>query len=101
VLGGIGIAGLTSFTIFAIKGSSDVAELRDGCGKTNSCTEGQVAPVHRELVAADVSLAVGLVSLAGALYFYLSDKPAPAHQGVQPSVVVAPGLARVGIVAPF
>ena len=102
VFGGLGIAGLAGFTYFGIKGTADAHELRDTCGKDKSCRQDQVDPVHRELVVADVCLAVGVVSLGTALYFYLSDKPPPSpSNGVKPAVVLAPGLAHVSVEAPF
>ncbi|HWP08995.1 MAG TPA: hypothetical protein VNN72_24805 [Polyangiaceae bacterium] len=101
VFGGLGIAGLAGFTYFGIKGTADAAELRDSCGKDKSCRQDQVDPVHRELVVADVCLAVGLVSMGTALYFYLTDKPPTATHGVTPAVVFAPGMARVSIETPF
>jgi len=102
VFGGLGVAGVAGFTYFGLKGTADAAELRDSCGKDKSCRQDQVDPVHRELVVADVCLAVGVVSLGTALYFYLSGQqpPAPSH-AVKPAVVLAPGLARVSVETPF
>jgi hypothetical protein len=101
VFGGLGIAGLAGFTYFGIKGTADAHELRDTCGKDKSCRQDQVDPVHTKLVVADVCLAVGVVSLGTALYFYLTDKPPAASHAVTPAVVLAPGLAHVSVEAPF
>jgi hypothetical protein len=103
ILGGIGIAGMAGFTYFGIKGTLEAWELRDTCGPTKTCTDSQVAAVHRELVVADISLAVGLVSLGSALYIYLTDKPAPAppQRAVKPSFAFGPGVARVGLEGSF
>jgi len=101
VFGGLGVAGIAGFTYFGIKGTADAAELRDSCGKNKSCRQDQVDPVHRELVVADVCLAVGVVSLGTALYFYLShQQPAPST-AVKPAVAVAPGFAQVSVETPF
>lgn len=101
VFGGIGLAGMAGFTYFGITGTVEAHELRDTCGKDKSCSQDQVDPVHAKLVTADVCLAVGVVSLGTALYFYLTDKPPAAPHGVKPAVVLAPGLAHVSVEAPF
>jgi len=107
ILGGIGIAGMAGFTYFGIKGTIEANNLGDSpCGKTKTCTESQVAAVHRELVVADISLAIGLVSLGSALYIYLTDKPAqqhgtPGQPSVKPSLALGPGLARLGLEGSF
>jgi hypothetical protein len=101
VFGGLGVAGVAGFTYFGLKGTADAGELRDTCGVDKTCSQDQVDSVHRTLVVADVCLAVGVVSLGTALYFYLShQQPAPSH-AVKPAVVLAPGLAHVSFEAPF
>jgi hypothetical protein len=100
ILGGIGVAGMAGFTYFGIKGTLEAGDLGDTCGKTKTCTESQVAAVRRELIVADISLAIGLVSLGSALYIYLTDKP-PAQHAVKPALAVGPGIARFGLEGSF
>lgn len=100
ILGGIGIAGMAGFTYFGIKGTLEAGDLGDTCGKTKTCTESQVAAVRRELIVADISLAIGLVSLGSALYIYFTDKPPEPH-AVKPTLAVGPGVARLGLEGSF
>lgn len=100
ILGGIGIAGMAGFTYFGIKGTLEAGDLGDTCGKTKTCTESQVAAVRRELIVADISLAIGLVSLGSALYIYFTDKPPEPHS-VKPALAVGPGVARFGLEGSF
>jgi len=100
ILGGIGVAGMAGFTYFGLKGTLEAGELGDTCGKTKTCTESQVAAVRRELIVADISLAIGLVSLGSALYIYFTDKPAEQHS-VKPALAVGPGMARFGLEGSF
>lgn len=104
ILGGIGIAGMAGFTYFGIKGTLEAGDLGDTCGKTKTCSESQVAAVKRQLVVADVSLAIGLVSLGSALYIYFTDKAGadkPAQHTFKPELAVGPGLARFGLSGSF
>ncbi|MBN2196499.1 MAG: hypothetical protein JW751_27050 [Polyangiaceae bacterium] len=101
VFGGLAIAGTAGLTYFGLRGRADAANLWDDCGKTKSCSRSEVAPVRRELAAADVSLGVGLLSLGAAIFFYLRDQPSRSHQGVKPDLLLAPGAARFGVQAAF
>jgi hypothetical protein len=101
ILGGLGTAGVAGFAYFGVTGAVEAADLKQQCGETHSCTEDQVAPVRRELLVADVSLGIGLVSLGTALYFYLNPVPAPAPRAVQPTVALSPDMARVGVQGRF
>jgi len=74
VFGAIGIAALGSFGYFAYRGSSDADHLKSTC--VPGCNTSDVNAVHTKLLIADVSLGVGLVSLAAATYFALTH----AHQ---------------------
>jgi hypothetical protein len=84
VFGGIGVLGLASFAGFGAVGMSERSDL-DACKPT--CTDDEVDPVRTKLIIADVSLAVGLVSLGIATYLFLSDDDeAPAVDvGVVPT----------------
>ncbi len=82
VLAGVGLLGIASFSYFAIKGRSEAADLEGTCGRDKSCSEGQVAPIRRELLVADISLGVAVVSLGTAAYLFLTrdqDSAAPVR----------------------
>jgi hypothetical protein len=72
VIGGVGLVATGSFAYFGIEGRSQASTLAQGCGATKSCTDAQVDPVHAELVAADVSLGIAIVSLGAAAWLFFS-----------------------------
>jgi hypothetical protein len=95
VLGGLSVASLGSFTYFAIAGKSLEQSLAKSC--VSDCTDDQVAPVHRDYLAADISLGIAAVSLGGALWLFLHpSRPSPA-QSARLTVDAASGRAVVGI----
>ncbi len=59
---GLGTVALGSFGIFAIASRNRYAELSDRCAPV--CSEDEAQELRRQLIAADVSLVVGLVSMA-------------------------------------
>jgi hypothetical protein len=71
-LAGLGVAALGSFTYFGLSGKGDYRSLRDSCSP--ACTDGQIGKVHDELLAADVSLGVAVVSLGVAAYLFLATR---------------------------
>src|SRR5262249_11708976 len=79
VLGGVGVLSLGSFAYFGISGSSDASNLRNTCAP--NCADSAVSDVRRKLLIADVSLGVGVVSLAVAGYLLLTagHHEEPAH----------------------
>jgi hypothetical protein len=100
VFGAVGAAALGSFTYFGISGRHDAAELGDGCGRDKTCREDQVTPIRTKLLVADISLAVGLVSLGAATYLFFAgnEKPPPS---VSADVVVGRQAASVSVRAKF
>jgi hypothetical protein len=76
VFGAVGLVALGSFGYFAIRGKSDADHLRSTC--VPGCETSDVNAVHTKLLAADVSLGVGVVSLAAATFFALTrGRPSP------------------------
>lgn len=71
----IGVLGLASFTYFGLTGRSEASDLRDGCGKTSSCSRSDVDAASAKYLVADVSLGVGLLALGAAaiLWFTTHD----------------------------
>jgi len=95
VFGGVGALGLASFSYFGIKGRSDAADLEQSCGHDKTCTEAQVEPVRRELLAADISLGVAIVSFGTAAYFFITRDKGDASRArgsnVKADVSLGPG----------
>jgi len=99
ILGGVGVAGLASFGIFAASGYSKKTGTLDNCKPY--CATSDVKAVRTDYLIADISLAVSLVSLVGAGYWLLTSpketqhatKPRPFSVGV----AAAPGLAAVSL----
>ena len=73
VLGGIALAALGGFTYFAVKGRSDLRDLRESCAP--DCPEVALDDVKRDLLIADILLSVGVVSGAAATVLFLSAAP--------------------------
>jgi hypothetical protein len=101
VFGGIGLAAMGSFAYFGLTGRSNANDLANGCGKDKSCTEDEVSPVRTQLLIADVSLGVGLVAIGTAVYFLIAEAPAKKKPSVQTELLLAPGVGRVSVTAPF
>ncbi len=66
VLGSVGLAGLGAFAYFGATGMAGADDLRATCSP--GCTDSQVSRVHAKLLAADVGLGVGLLSLGAATW---------------------------------
>ncbi|TKD03507.1 hypothetical protein [Polyangium fumosum] len=106
VLGGLGVVSLGAFAYLGITGKGDLAGLRDGCGRTQSCAEADVDAVKTKLLLADVSLGVGVVSLgvATALFFTSGSGEKKATAGrpaVIPVVAPLPGGGAAMLVGTF
>lgn len=78
VLGGIAVLAAGSFAYLGVRGESSTSTLSSGCGATKSCTAAQVDSVRSELIVADISLGVGIVSLGtAALLFFIHPSAKP------------------------
>jgi hypothetical protein len=88
-LAGMGVLGVSGFTVFGLWGNSDKQDLERSCSPF--CRPSQVDQVSTKYIVADTCLAVGLVSLGLATYWFLSDprttqKTSDSHA----AVVVSP-----------
>ena len=95
VLAGVGVLGLAGFGYFGLTGLSKESDL-EAC-KPNCATD-DVDAVRTRYLAADISLAVGLVGLGGAsyLYFTRSGDPPNADGGATVAVRVVGGSQGAG-----
>lgn len=102
VFGGLAVGGLAGWAYFGLRGIHDAHVISEmPCAKTKTCDPGIVNAAHRELIAADISLAVGLLSAGAAAYVYFSDRRSTTPSTVRAVVFVAPGTAQVSVTAPF
>ncbi len=104
VFGGLAVGGFAGFTYFGLKGKADADEISTlPCAPTKTCDPGRVANARREVNAADISLGVGLLSLGAAAYVFFSDRARVAQPttGLQTTILLLPGAARVSVRASF
>jgi hypothetical protein len=75
VLGGLGLAGVTTFAVLATSGYASERHLRRTCA--SECDAGQVDAVRTRYLVADVALGAGLASLAAgvAVWFWTPGEP--------------------------
>jgi hypothetical protein len=85
VLGGVGIAGTASFIGFGLSSRSLEHELEGSCSPL--CSDAQIDRVRQRSLIANISLGIGLTSLASAAALYFLSKPdepaAPAEPKLQ------------------
>lgn len=87
VLGGLGLAGLTAFTVLGVSGYTSERRLRERCA--GACPQRGVDSVRLRYLLADAALGVGAVSGIAAAAFWLW---APAsEERDQPGLALGPG----------
>lgn len=88
VAGGVGVVALGSFAFFALHGKSNEHDLAGSCSP--HCVDSDVSPVHRDYLIADVSLGIGLVAAAVAVWFAVAppNEPKPAAAPWMPRIRV-------------
>jgi hypothetical protein len=75
-LAGVAVLGGVGFAVFASSGNSDVKHLRDTCAP--QCAPSDVDSARTKIIVANVSLAVGILALAGAGYFFFLAPSGPS-----------------------
>jgi hypothetical protein len=106
VLGALGLVSIGAFAALGVKGKDDLAGLRATCGETHSCEPADVDAVKAELIAADVSLGVGVLALGAATIWLVASyrgEPPKKAAGltVLPVAAAVPSGAALGIVGRF
>lgn len=76
IFAGVGAVGLAGFAGLGAWGRSKESKLESTCSP--NCSKSDVSAVRTKYVLADVSLGVGVVSLALGAYFFLRPEDAPA-----------------------
>jgi len=86
VLGGLGVVGFAAFGYFGEKGSNEASTLRSTCAP--GCAASDVHATRLKLVAADIGLGVGVVSLFTATWIAVRGLTRPRTEAWD--LVVAP-----------
>ena len=74
ILGGVGVAAIGSFAFFGISGRLAYDDLRNQpCHATATCSESDVRSIRTKFNVADVSLGIGIVTLAVATYIWIRE----------------------------
>jgi hypothetical protein len=103
VLGGVGLAAFGVFGYFGLTGMNDATTLRTTCAP--GCTDAQISAVRMKLVAADIGLGVGILSVVAAVW--IGVRGLTHSRGAAPAsaweIVVAPSLtgSQAGLVVRF
>lgn len=95
VLAGAGIVGIAGFAAFGLSARGRLNELRDTCAPT--CDPGEKRSIQTQLVLADVSLAIGVISLGVATYLFLKPTPVTPPIGVALAPMRGGGLASLAV----
>ncbi|MGD0526909.1 MAG: hypothetical protein ABSE49_17310 [Polyangiaceae bacterium] len=99
LLGGVGVAALGAFAYFGVVGKNDADNLRATCAP--GCAPSQVGAVRAKLVAADVALGVGVVSVVAATWIGVSGLTRSRAAAWEIYVAPAPSAARAGVTLRF
>lgn len=95
-LAGLGVLGVSGFAAFGLWGNSQKHDLENSCSPF--CSSSQVDEVRTKYIVADACLAVGVVSLGLATYWFVTGQPSKSA-GSGTSVAVSPlGVGRGGVV---
>jgi hypothetical protein len=90
VFGGVGVLALASFGYFALRGRST-----QSCAPR--CTSEEVDRLHSQYLTADISLAVGLVSLGAATYFFFDGRNAAKPEANQSRIDLGASASAHGL----
>ncbi|WP_394836481.1 hypothetical protein LVJ94_06195 [Pendulispora rubella] len=94
VLGGIGLAGMGGFAVFAALGAQKRNELETGCAPF--CNADQVRPAKTDYLVADISLAIGAGALLGAAIAFFARPDVPLGESEQNRTQRAKGNTKAG-----
>ncbi len=82
-MAGLGVLGIGAFAYFGLNGHAEKQNLLTSCAP--ACSDDQVSRVRFDYIAADTSLAVGVVALGVAGYLLFSSSSGASRVSVSPS----------------
>jgi hypothetical protein len=88
VLGGVAIAGLGTFAVLGLTGTSTQHDLESSCSP--HCSSADVDSLKTRFLAADIAAGVGALSAAGAVVVFLTRPERPAHPRTADSLGIRP-----------
>ena len=74
VFAGVGVVGIASFAYFGATGQSQRSSLESSCAAAGTCNPSDVSAMKAKLIAADVSLGIGVVAAGAAVYFAIARR---------------------------
>ena len=89
IAGGVGVAGLGTFTILGLSVQSREDDFESTCAP--DCTPTRVQALERDALIANVALGIGLAGFAIATWVLVSSGSEPSQAGVALEVAVRPG----------
>lgn len=98
-LTGVALAGGGAFAYLGLTAIERRNHLEHVCAP--NCSSNDVDPVHARLLAADISLGVGIAALTGAVISYLARPSVPVQRAVSGDVNVTPDGVRASAVLRF
>lgn len=75
VLGGVGLVGIGVGAVFGLMGVGDYNDLKDGCGKTGTCSDSDISGVRTKLIVSDIAIGAGVVALGAGIVWWILHKP--------------------------
>ncbi len=96
VAGGVGVAGLATFTVFALMNKSKYDDLQANCpgGHCGPSRQSDIDAGRRDQTIANIGLVVGVVGLGAGTTLFLLSTPSKEH-GPEVGVRVGPGFAAL------
>lgn len=83
IFGGAAILSLGGFAYLGATGLDDYNTLKNGCGRTGSCASSDVSSARTKLWVADALLAVGIVSVGAAGWFFFRSTSNASPSAIQ------------------
>jgi hypothetical protein len=95
VLGGVAIAGLGTFAVLGLTGTSTQHDLESSCSPR--CSSADVASLETRFIAADIAAGVGALSAVAAGVVFFTRPELPAHPRTVESLGIRPLRSGAGI----
>lgn len=80
---GAGALALGGMTVLWVRGRGELKDLREGCGATRSCDEGDVDRARNTILLGDVIGGVGVLAIGVGVYALATGASTPKHDAVR------------------